>query len=114
MDLDAEMLSHDSAVAQAYRTDPLVHNAMSARSHRSILQTRDEAFARAGELQVPVLLLCGSADRIVSVEAAQRWFGLLRGERRCVVFPDAYHELHHETVRDDVLRLIGDWALPPT
>ncbi len=111
MGLDATMLSHDPAVVQAYRTDPLVHSAMSVRSYDSLLRAQDDVFVRAGALHIPVLLLCGSADRVVSVEAAQRWFGLLRCEKRCVVFPDAYHELHHETVRDDVLRLIGDWAL---
>ena len=111
MNLDAAMLSHDPDVVQAYRADPLVHNRMSARSYRSILQASDDAFRRAHELQVPLLMLNGDADRIASVEAARRWFALVPGKKRSTTFPGAYHELHHEPIRDEALRLLCDWTL---
>ncbi|PIQ84245.1 MAG: hypothetical protein COV75_03265 [Candidatus Omnitrophica bacterium CG11_big_fil_rev_8_21_14_0_20_63_9] len=110
MDLDVSALSHDPSVAAAYRADPLVHNTMTAGAYRSILSTRDEVMARAGEFTVPVLLLLGSADHVVSVEMAQQWFDRLRCQKRSVVFPDAYHELHHEGVRVEVLRLTREWV----
>lgn len=112
--LDANGISHDSAAVQAYRTDPLVHNRMSARSYQSILKTRDEAFARAASISVPTLLLYGTGDRIVSIAEAQRWFDRLTCEKRCVAFPESYHELHHEPVRGEVLRLIREWILAPS
>ena len=111
MNLDIRALSHDPSVADAYRMDPLVHNAMSARSYRSILRTRDLAFAHAGALRVPVLLLCGAEDRIISVAEARRWFDQLTCEKRLVMFPHCYHELHHEPVRDEVLQLVREWVL---
>ena len=111
MNLDAEALSHDASIVQAYRSDPLVHNAISAWTYRSILRTRDEAFANARAIRVPVLLLCGTADRIISVAAAQRWFEQLACEKQYVAFPGSYHELHHEAVRDEVVRLVGQWTL---
>jgi alpha-beta hydrolase superfamily lysophospholipase len=111
MNLDERFLSRDPAVGQAYRHDPLVHNVMSAGSYRSILQAGCDAVERAGTLGVPTLLLCGGADRIISVAAARRWFDRLQCEKRCVEFSGAYHELHHEGVRDEVLRLVRDWTL---
>ncbi len=111
MNLDARWLSRDPAIGQAYRQDPLVHNTMSARSYRSILQARDDAFEHASIIEVPTLLLCGGADRIISVEAARRWCERLRCEKRYVEFPGAYHELHHETVRDEALQLVREWTL---
>lgn len=111
MDLDATRLSHDPAVVRAYRDDPLVHNAMSARAYQAILRAKEDVFARAETLQIPVLLLCGTADRIISVEAARRWVALVRCEKRHVDFPDAYHELHHEAVKSDVVQLIREWTL---
>ena len=111
MNLDAEALSRDPLIVQAYRTDPLVHNRITARTYRSIVQARDDAFARAPVLRTPVLFLCGTEDRIVSVAAAQRWFDRLAGEKRRVIFSGCYHELHHEAVRDDVLRLVRGWTL---
>jgi alpha-beta hydrolase superfamily lysophospholipase len=113
MNLDIGALSHDPAVVQAYRADPLVHNSMSARTYCSILRAQGGAFERVSMLRVPLLMLCGSADRVISVETAQRWFDRLGCEKRSVTFPACYHELHHEAVRGEVLRLIRDWTLEP-
>ena len=111
MNLDVSALSHDPAVVETYRTDPLVHNAMSARTYIELLNARVDAFRRAHTLSTPVLLLCGAADRIISVSQAQRWFDRLTCEKRQVVFPGSYHELHHEAVSGEVLRLTGEWVL---
>ena len=113
MDLDVGALSHDPSVGTAYLADPLVHNRMSACTYRSILRVRDDAFARASRLQMPILLLCGAADRIVSVEAAQRWYAQLRAPKASICFPESYHELHHEPIREELLRLISRWTLQP-
>ena len=111
MNLDASALSRDQAVVRGYQADPLVHHVMSARVYCSLLQARQEAFARSAECHAPVLLLCGSADRVISVEAARRWFDRLRGEKRCLVFPECYHELHHEPVWTEVVRVVMGWVL---
>ena len=111
MNLDVGALSHDPSVADAYRADPFVHNAMSVRTYRSVLRTKDLVFAHAGALRVPVLLLCGAEDRIISVAQAQRWFDQLTCEKRRVMFPGCYHELHHEPIRDEVFQLVREWVL---
>jgi len=111
MDLDASALSHDPSVVAAYRSDPLVHNVMSAGAYWAIRRTSDEVVALAQTVQVPILLLTGGADRIVSVEAAQRWFDRLTCEKQSRMFPECYHELHHEAVFNDVVRLVRDWTL---
>ncbi|MBI3321651.1 MAG: lysophospholipase [Candidatus Omnitrophica bacterium] len=110
MQLDASALSHDPRVVEAYRTDPLVHGFMSARTYRAILQARNDVLKRTAPLAVPTLLLCGLADRIISVEVAQRWFDQLACKKRRVIFPDAAHELHHEPIRTDVIRLVREWV----
>ena len=111
MQLDASALSHDRAIVDAYRNDPLVHASLSARTYQSMLRTRDAVMARAGSLRVPVLMLCGASDRIVSVEAARRWFQRAAGPKQRVVFPEAYHELHHEPVWPEASRQICAWVL---
>ena len=74
-------------------------------------QWRDDVLARSAELRVPVLMLYGDADRIVSTDAAHRWFDRLTCEKRSAVFPGSYHELHHEPVRDGVVQMVRDWVL---
>jgi len=113
MDLDAAALSHDPAVVDAYRRDPLVHNRMTARGYRSLVAAAADANRMASQCRIPVLVLYGTADRIVSVTAARRWFETVRCEKRCVAFADAYHELHHEPIRADALRAMCEWVLPP-
>ncbi len=110
-DLDVGALSHDPAVVQAYRVDPLVHNKMSARTYRSILHVRDDAARRAHQSHVPTLLLCGGGDRIISLKAARRWYDSLTCEKRIVEFPNRYHELHHEDVQDQIDGLVQEWVL---
>jgi alpha-beta hydrolase superfamily lysophospholipase len=111
LDLDVSALSHDPEVVEAYRRDPLVHNAMSAGTYRSLKRWQREVMARPADVHAAVLLLCGAEDRVVSIEAARRWFDGLTGEKRSVVFPGGFHELHHEPVRDEVARLIAEWVL---
>ncbi len=111
LNLDATALSHDPEVIAAYQADPLVHNIMTARAYQAILRARDEAMAHAAAMRVPSLLLCGSEDRIVSVAYASRWFERLTCQKRQMVFPGGYHELHHEPVRGEVFRLTSEWTL---
>jgi alpha-beta hydrolase superfamily lysophospholipase len=111
MGLDASALSHDPAVVQAYRTDPLVHQFITARTYRSLVASMRQVQEGAGALRVPVLLLYGADDRIVSLQAAQQWFDRLPGEKSCVVFPGCFHELHHEPVREAVIERIRAWVL---
>ncbi|MBI4342096.1 MAG: lysophospholipase [Candidatus Omnitrophica bacterium] len=110
MNLDLRKLSRDPEVIRAYRHDPLVHNRMTAGTYRAVVALRDEVLARASEVRVPVLLLCGTADRIISVAAARLWYSRVRSEKRRILFSGCFHELHHELAQDEVLRLVVKWA----
>jgi alpha-beta hydrolase superfamily lysophospholipase len=111
VNLDVRALSRDPAVAASYASDPLVHNRMTAGTYGAIQEAERRAMAGASRCDRPTLLLLGEADRIVSVAAAHRWFDRLSCEKRRVVFPGGFHELHHEPVRDEVARLVSAWAL---
>jgi alpha-beta hydrolase superfamily lysophospholipase len=111
MDLNVKWLSHDPVVGRAYQEDPLVHNHMSAGTYRAILKCRDESLRRALEIHTPVLLLLAEQDQIISLPSANAWFERLQCQKRRVVFPNSYHELHHEPARIDVLRLVQEWTL---
>jgi alpha-beta hydrolase superfamily lysophospholipase len=107
--LDVTQLSHNPAVVQAYREDTLVHHRMTARAYHEMLGAADAALAQPADIAVPTLLLYGEEDHIVSVPSAQRWFEALHCRKRSAGFRDAYHELHHEMVREEVLRLVREW-----
>ena len=113
MDLDVSALSHDQAVVRDYHADRLVHNRMSARIYHQLLAAAEQVLDRPLEVQVPTLLLYGEADRIVSIETANRWFHALSCQKRLVSFPGTYHELHHEDVCGEVVRLTREWLTSP-
>ena len=110
MHLNADALSHDAGVVTAYRRDRLVHNRMSARVYVGALQAAEAACARAAGIQSPTLVLYGEADHIVSVDAVRRWADRLTCQKRVMAFPDMRHELHHEAVREDVLKIVREWV----
>jgi alpha-beta hydrolase superfamily lysophospholipase len=107
--LDVRALSHDEAVVHAYKRDPLVHNLMTAGTYRSLLRTRARAVRDAEALETPVLLAYGGADRIISTRVAQQWFDRVRCPKQVHRFDGAFHELHHEPVREELYGLIEAW-----
>ncbi|HEX9781043.1 MAG TPA: alpha/beta hydrolase [bacterium] len=109
--LDPHALCSRPEVVRDYLSDPLVHGSMSAGTYRSMRDTQRRMWAWAGEFRVPVLLTCAGQDRIVSAEAARRWLARVPAQTRTEVFPDCYHELHHEPGASDRLAdLVSAWC----
>lgn len=107
--LDRSALSRDPAVISAYAADPLVHDRISVRWGIDLLRTGQWAIEHAGELTIPLLLMQGGADRIVSVEAVRQFAEKAGGEITFKLWEGGYHELHNEPIRDEVLQTMLAW-----
>jgi len=94
--IDPDWLSHDPAVTDAYRRDPLVHGVISLRGYFAMLDAMRRAMEQASKLAVPTLVLRAEEDQVVSTSACRAFVERLACERRCVSYPGCYHELHHE------------------
>ncbi|GKT22901.1 alpha/beta hydrolase [Acidovorax sp. SUPP3334] len=96
--LDASYLSHDPAVAAAYRADPRCHDRISARLARFIARSGPAVVAHAAQWQVPTLLLWAGADRLVD-PAGSRAFAAAAPPAvvQAKGYPSAYHELFNES-----------------
>lgn len=105
-----EYLSHDPAVAEAYRSDPLVHERITPRMFTEISSAMGLVFQRADRIGVPLLFLLPGGDRITD---PQRTRALARSIHQVEVtmrlFPDAYHELFNEVDRSLVLTELRAW-----
>ncbi len=110
--LDASKISHDPAVVRAYREDPLVHDRITARLARFIVDGARDAIERASALAVPTLLLVAGDDRLVPITGihrfAQRAPRELLDER---VYDGLWHELFNESepARGRVFAELGAW-----
>lgn len=110
--LDPLTLSRDPAVAQAYKTDPLVHDRISPRLFLNLDESGQWALAHAQAFPLPLLLIHGSADRLTSAEASRQFAGGVPANCLFKLWPDLYHEPHNEPEQAEVISFIIDWLKP--
>lgn len=110
--LEAEALSHDEAVAEAYRKDPWVQGDVTVGWALEFLDALRELREGAQAITCPLLILHGEEDVIANPEGS-RWLADNAGarERKLVIYPGLKHELHNELPEDRarVFADIGDW-----
>ncbi len=109
--LDATGVSRDPAVVQAYVSDPLVfHGKTPARLSAEMLRAMQRVTAEAGKITLPVMLLQGSADRMVNPGDARFLYDAIgSADKTLKVYEGLYHEAHNEPERGTVLRDVEAW-----
>jgi acylglycerol lipase len=73
--VDAQMLSRDPYVADAFVNDPLVHTEITAGWGKALLQAFDLAYKQAPNFPVPLLLMHGDEDQIAYPEGSRIYAG---------------------------------------
>ena len=108
--LDANYLSHDAAVVQAYRDDPLCHDRVSGRLARFIADGGPAVVAQAARWTVPTLLMFAGADRLVN-PAGSRAFAAAAPAAVVTTqpFEALYHELFNEADASPVFAQLKAW-----
>ncbi|MBN1180124.1 MAG: lysophospholipase [Anaerolineae bacterium] len=95
--LEAAGISRDPAVVEAYVNDPLVHAVGTARLTTEALDAITWTLGHAAELRVPLLLLYGTADRIVPPQASRAFFDTVALEdKELREYDGFYHECHND------------------
>lgn len=111
LQLDAEAVSRDPEVVRDYRTDPLNHTGkMVARTGAELMATARAMPRRLRSLTMPLLVLHGTADRLVP-PAASEVVRAHAGSADVTVrrYEGLYHEPHNEPERDEVLADVVAW-----
>lgn len=102
--------SRDPQVVAALANDPLRHTKGTARLATELFKTIDWIKAHAAKIQIPLLILHGGADRIVSIQSSRNFFERLTlADREIREYSDSYHELHNDLNYREVLADIEDW-----
>jgi alpha-beta hydrolase superfamily lysophospholipase len=106
--LDVTGLSRIQDVVDAYRADPLVHSKVSARLGMDLIANGLFILEKGEQVRVPLLLMVGSADRIIDPLAVRQLSSKIPG----VTYREwegGYHELHNEPNQMEVLQFVLDW-----
>lgn len=105
--LDANGLSRDKSIVQAYIDDPLVHDYISVNLFVSASMAGEEALAKAHELATKSLVIHGSNDPITSAVALQEFAS--RANVDFKLWDDMLHEPHNEIGKEKVLEYVLNW-----
>ncbi len=107
--LDRSALSRDPEVVQRYNKDPLVHDRITARLFMGFYQSGLWALDHAAELSLPLLLMQGDMDHLVSVVASQEFAAKAGPNCTLKVWEGFYHEIHNEPEQQQVFQFLVDW-----
>jgi acylglycerol lipase len=108
--LDRSNLSRDQAVIAAYNADPLVHDRISARLGLDLITIGDWVLQNAARFPVPLLLVVGSKDTLISAPAVGKFAQAAPVDN--ITFKEwdgHYHETHNETQKEQVLQYMVEW-----
>jgi acylglycerol lipase len=112
--LPPEFISRDSAVVEAYKNDPLVHDKVSSRWFTEFTNSAKECLSRASELNMPLLLFHGIDDKLVDYRGTERVYEAAASKDKTLyLFEGLYHETMNELPEDRnrVLDVVGKWIL---
>jgi len=109
--LEAEGVSRDPKVVEAYVNDPLVYTGKTtARLAAELLKTMQRVTAEAGKITLPILVLQGSADRLVDPDGAQMLYDRVRSADKTIkIYDGLFHEVLKEPEHAQVLNDVAAW-----
>lgn len=111
LSLDANGVSRDSLVVEAYKADPLVYTGkIGARLGKEFMDAMAVAQADAPKIRLPILIQHGEADRLTAPAGSRYLFdNVASKDKRLEIYPGLFHEIYNEPERDAVLDDLIGW-----
>ena len=108
--LKPEWICRNPAVVKAYVDDPLVHDRVSPRLVRFIVDGGQQVIKRAPQWTLPTLLMWAGADRCVAPAGSARFAAAApQSAVTAHEYPGLAHEIFNEPEKAEVLKRLTDW-----
>jgi alpha-beta hydrolase superfamily lysophospholipase len=108
--LNTKAISRDLEVTKAYEADPLVHGKATVRWGAEILRAIEWVKAHAAEVRIPIMVIHGGADPIVSAAGSQEFFAKISfADKELRIYPGSYHEIHNDLDQAKVMKDVTQW-----
>ena len=108
--IDFSACSRDPEVIAASAKDSLRHSKGTTRLATELLKTINWIENHATELQTPILILHGDADRVTLPENSRAFFNRITfADKEIREYSNGYHELHQDINYREVFADISDW-----
>ena len=111
--IDPDAISRDPAVVADYKADPLVYRGkIPAGIGKALLMISETMPRLAAKITVPLLVVHGGEDRLVSATGSERLVACVASnDVELKIYPQLYHEVFNEPERDRVLDDVTDWIV---
>ena len=77
-----------------------------------MLEATRYAFDNISKIEVSVLLLHGTADKVTDADATKQFYESLScADKEIKLYPELYHELFREINKDQIQKQVLDWVL---
>jgi alpha-beta hydrolase superfamily lysophospholipase len=108
---DFRRVSRDPEVVAGMRNDPLVfHGRFPARTGAEILQAASRLRSRMEAIELPFLLMHGTADLVTDVSGSRELHARARStDKTLELYEGLYHDLLHEPEREQVTADLIEW-----
>jgi alpha-beta hydrolase superfamily lysophospholipase len=108
--IPSDLGSRDPTLALSYLQDPLRHEYGSARLATEFFATVDWIYKHASDLQIPLLLLHGSADQVIHPESSRTFFQqVMFSDKEHHEYPGCYHDLYVDVDYQKVFADLEKW-----
>jgi acylglycerol lipase len=102
-------ISRNMQVINDYINDPLIHNKVSVQLGLDIISSGIYALENSQYITVPMIVFHGKNDGLTSYSASQKLVQNSGPNIKFIGFDDAYHEIHNEPEKVELLRNIFNW-----
>ena len=109
--LDSGSISRDAHVVAQYENDPLVyHGSIPAATAAAGVRAIGEIKRREQDLELPVLVMHGTTDRLAGVEGSKRFYRRVRSDDKTLkLYEGLYHEIFNEPEKERVMEDLLEW-----
>ncbi len=113
-ELDVNAVSRDKNEVDKYKKDPFIHDKVSPNYSIVFIESGQWAIDNAKKLNIPMLLMHGTGDQLTSYKASQEFAKNAGSKVTLKLFEEAYHELHNDIIKNEVLNDITNWLSKET
>ena len=107
--LKLNYITRDKASYEDYLADPLIHGKVSLRVALNMLRTGKILQTYSGPFPLPLYLMHGTDDGITDPEGSIAFHKRIEGDVTFKLWDAAFHELHQEPEKEDILSGILTW-----
>jgi len=108
--LDPDWICRDPEVVRRYRADPLVHDRVTPRMVRFMVDNGQQVIGCAARWRTPTLLMWGAADRCVAPSGSAAFAAAAPPDVvTAVPLPGLVHEIFNEPEREAVIARLTPW-----